>query len=353
MASSTYTVKFALGTFSAAEAAPFTGVVLDGKVVPLEALAPLVSTNGSELSGTESTLALFDKWARAYPALQSAVNALSAPSSDAARAATRAQKPMSALRVHPPVASRQIFLSGANYFKHVVDLIVDMGAGKTPETAGMDKTQLREYAEALMTRRRESGTPYIFTKPVSVMSGAFDPVVIPPDAGQPDWELELAVVIGRTARHVRRADALDYVAGYTIVNDITNRDQVWVKGDMKAMGSDWLTSKCRPTYLPCGPVIVPAAFIPDPQALRISLRLNGEIKQDDTTADMIFNVARLIEHLSGLLELQPGDLICTGSPAGNGTHFNRFLQPGDVMTAAIEGLGEQRTPVIAERKPAL
>jgi 2-keto-4-pentenoate hydratase/2-oxohepta-3-ene-1,7-dioic acid hydratase in catechol pathway len=97
---------------------------------------------------------------------------------------------------------------------------------------------------------------------------------------------------------------------------------------------------------------VPAAFVKDPQGLRITLELNGEIKQNDTTADMIFDVARLIEHVSGLLELQPGDLICTGSPAGNGTHFNRFLQPGDLMTAAIEGLGEQRTPVIAERNHA-
>jgi len=118
---------------------------------------------------------------------------------------------------------------------------------------------------------------------------------------------------------------------------------------MKAMGTDWMTSKCRPTYLPCGPVIVPSAFVPDPQQLQITLKLNGETKQDDSTSDMIFDVARLIEHISSLIELQPGDLICTGSPAGNGTHFNRYLQPGDVMRAAITGLGEQRTPVIAER----
>jgi 2,4-didehydro-3-deoxy-L-rhamnonate hydrolase len=340
--------RFALGTFSSPGASPFTGVVLDGKVIPLQSLAPFAA-QGFGLTGAESTLTLFDRWATAYPALQSAVNVLCARTSDSARAAMDVQMPMTALRVHPPVAPRQIFLSGANYFKHVVDIIVDMGAGKTPETAGMDENQLREFAVALMTRRRESGTPYIFTKPVSVMSGAFDPVIIPRDAEQPDWEVELAVVIGRAARHVRRADALGYVAGYTIVNDITNRGQIWVKGDMKAMGTDWMTCKCRPTYLPCGPVIVPAEFVRDPQALRISLRLNGEVKQDDTTADMLFNVARLIEHISGLIELQPGDLICTGSPAGNGTHFNRFLQPGDVMTAAIEGLGEQRTPVIAER----
>jgi 2-keto-4-pentenoate hydratase/2-oxohepta-3-ene-1,7-dioic acid hydratase in catechol pathway len=92
---------------------------------------------------------------------------------------------------------------------------------------------------------------------------------------------------------------------------------------------------------------VPAAFVPDPQDLRLTLRLNGDIKQDESTADMIFDVARLIEHVSSVLELQPGDLICTGSPAGNGTHFNRYLQPGDLVTAHITGLGEQSTPVMA------
>jgi 2-keto-4-pentenoate hydratase/2-oxohepta-3-ene-1,7-dioic acid hydratase in catechol pathway len=344
---------FALGTFSTDGIRRYVGVVLEGELVtPLEALAPLAGEFGYELSEVQSTLTLLERWEETYPILQAVVNRLDVRSSGPTRYATAAQHHMESLRVHAPVTPRQIFLSGANYFQHVVDMIVDLGPGKTPGTEGMSSAQLRRHAEALMTRRRAQGSPYIFTKPVSVLSGAFDSIVIPPDTKQPDWEIELGVIIGRAARHVSKADALHYVAGYTIVNDITNRDQIWVRGDMQAMGTDWFTSKCRPTYLPCGPVIVPAAFVPDPQNLRLTLRLNGEVKQDESTRDMIFDVAQLIEHLSGLLELQPGDLICTGSPAGNGTHFNRYLQPGDVVSATITGLGEQSTPVVAERNPA-
>jgi len=238
-------------------------------------------------------------------------------------------------------------MSGANYFKHVVDLIVDLGPGKTPGTEGMDAVQLRAHAQELMTRRRAEGSPYFFSKPVSAMSGPFDPIVLSPGAEQPDWELELAVVIGKPARNVSRAEAADYIAGYAIANDITNRDQVWTKGDMKPMGTDWIASKSSPTYLPVGPYIVPASHVADPQQLQLELRLNGETKQNETTADMIFDVARLIENLSGLVQLLPGDLVYTGSPAGNGTHYHRFLRPGDVVEGSITGLGVQRTPVIA------
>ena len=342
--------RFALGTFSAPNRPRFAGLVVrEDQVIAVDALQTLIAEAGGEPFEADSVLGIFDRWDRAHEALQIAADSLTSASTAAARAAAGTLVPLTSLCVHSPIAPRQIFLSGANYFKHVVDIIVDMGPGKTPGTEGMDAQQLRSHAEDLMTRRRLEGSPYIFSKPVSVLSGAFDSVVIPRGTEQPDWEVELAVVIGRAARHVKRADAKNYIGGYTIVNDITNRDQVWTKGDMKAMGTDWMTSKCRPTYLPCGPVIVPSAFVPDPQQLQITLKLNGETKQDESTSDMIFDVARLIEHISSLIELQPGDLICTGSPAGNGTHFNRYLQPGDVMSAAITGLGEQRTPVIAER----
>jgi 2-keto-4-pentenoate hydratase/2-oxohepta-3-ene-1,7-dioic acid hydratase in catechol pathway len=239
-------------------------------------------------------------------------------------------------------------MSGANYFKHVVDIIVDLGPGKTPGTDGMDPQQLRSYAEALMRRRQTEGEPYIFSKPVSVLSGAFDPIVVPGVARQPDWELELAVVIGRPARHVNKADALGYVAGYTVANDITNRDWVWAKPDMKAMGTDWIAAKCSPTYLPVGPYIVPASHVTNPQDLQVQLKLNGQTMQDESTADMIFDVARLVEHVSSRVQLLPGDLICTGSPAGNGTHYGRFLQPGDIVEGSITGLGTQRNSVVAE-----
>src|SRR5690606_14410687 len=152
-------------------------------------------------------------------------------------------------------------------------------------------------------------------------------------------------------RRVSRAEALDYVAGYVVVNDITLRERVMRRpGDMREMGMDWVASKCAPTFLPMGPYLVPAAFVGDPQRLQVTLKLTGEVMQDESTADMIFDVARLIEALSQHCVLLPGDLICTGSPAGNGVHYGRFLQPGDVLEGSITGLGTQRNPCVAEQR---
>jgi 2-keto-4-pentenoate hydratase/2-oxohepta-3-ene-1,7-dioic acid hydratase in catechol pathway len=251
--------------------------------------------------------------------------------------------------VHPPVnLPRQIFCSGANYKKHVIDLIIDEGGG--PMTENMTAEERRAWATRMMDDRAANGYPYMFSKPVSVVTGAYDNIILPPHAKAPDWELELGVVIGRKARHVARAEALNYVAGYSIVNDITNRDHVFRRDAVKAMGSDWVAAKGSPTYLPFGPYLVPAAFVPDPQNLQLTLKLNGEIKQDESTADMIFDIARQIEYLSSLVELWPGDVICTGSPAGNGTHYKRFLQEGDVVESTITGLGTQRNVCVKERK---
>ena len=350
MTPTSLTSGFALGSFSLAGCAPFAGLVLPGdRVIAVDALRSLCAELGLPALNAASTLTLFEQWATALPMLQAGAQALHHAASPAARDLVARMVPMNSLRVHPPVASRQIFLCGANYFKHVVDIIVDMGPGKSPGTAGMDATQLRAYAEDLMTRRRLEGAPYVFSKPVSVLSGAFDPIVLPALPQQPDWELELTLVIGSPARHVSRAQALHHVAGYTLANDITNRDLIWTQGDMKAMGTDWLSAKSCPGYLPVGPYIVPAAQVRDPQDLRIELKLNGQTMQDDCTSDMIFDVARIVEHISSVVQLLPGDLICTGSPAGNGTHYNRFLQPGDIVEGAITGLGGMRTPVISER----
>ncbi len=343
--------RFGLGTFSAAGGPPFPGLVLaDEQVIGVHALHGLCASLGHPLPEAGSTLALLENWATALPALQAAADALSRADTPALRARRMQAVAMNTLRVHAPVSARQLLMAGANYFKHVVDLIVDMGPGKTPGTEGMDPAALRAHAQAMMQRRRAEGSPYFFCKPVSAMSGPFDPIVLPAHAEQPDWELELAVVIGKPARHVHRADALAHVAGYTIANDITNRDWVWARADAKAMGTDWIASKSQPSYLPVGPYIVPAAHVGDPQQLEIELRLNGATMQHESTADMIFGVARLIEHLSGLMQLLPGDLVCTGSPAGNGTHHGRFLRAGDVVEGRIAGLGVQRTPVVTETR---
>jgi 2-keto-4-pentenoate hydratase/2-oxohepta-3-ene-1,7-dioic acid hydratase in catechol pathway len=155
------------------------------------------------------------------------------------------------------------------------------------------------------------------------------------------------VVIGRRARHVSPEHAMEHVAGYAVVNDVTAREHIF-RHDGSALGADWLSGKCFPTFLPFGPMVVPRQFVPDPYALTIRLSVNGKIYQDETTADMMISIERQIAYLSDRVELMPGDLICTGSPYGNGSAFGVFLKPGDVMEAAITGLGTQRNPCIAE-----
>lgn len=340
--------SFALGTFSIAGSPSFPALVRNQDAVALAALQPLADSLGVYLGGVDSMLSFMQAWeqnSRSLIAIESFLEREAA----GARIWKSLSAPLSALKVHAPVAPRQVFCCGANYFKHVVDLIVDQGPGANPGTAGMDAKTLREYAEDLMTRRKTTGTPYFFNKPVSSITGPNDPIVLPGFAKKPDWELELAVVIGKPARHVKRAEALDYVAGFTIANDISNRDWIWARDEVKAMGTDWVAGKSCPTYLPLGPYIVPRQFVADPQDLTITLKLNGKVKQNESTSDMIFDVARQIEHLSSLVQLLPGDIICTGSPAGNGTHYNRFLQEGDVVESSISGLGSQHNPCILER----
>ncbi len=340
--------SFALGTFSERGRQPFPAFVLDGKIAPIDALKPVFEQLGVALLGMSSVLELLQSWETSFGALRRAADFLQ----DELHRSERRRSifvPSEQVRFHPPVdLPRQVFCAGANYRKHVVDLIVDQATG---EDSGLSPDERRARATKLMDERTAHGAPFVFSKPASAITGPYDPVTLPRHAAQPDWELELAVIIGKPGRHVSRGEALDYVAGYTIVNDITNRDLVFRK-DTGAMGADWIAAKGSPSYLPMGPYLVPACFVPDPQNLQITLRLNGQVMQDESTADMIFGVARIIEFLSTYVQLWPGDLIATGSPAGNGTHYNRFLKPGDIMEGSVTGLGEIRNECIGEEAGA-
>ena len=326
--------SFHLGTFSVAGCRPFPGLVIDERVIAIEAIFPCATL-----------LDVLDDWQSHFAILRDIASALVAsPASQPARQL----RPLGDLTVHAPIPQpRTVYCSGANYKKHVVDLIV-AHQGQA-ETEGMSLEQKRAWGMKVMDERAANGTPFIFIKPQSAVTGPFDPIIVPRDAKKPDWELELGVVIGRRARRVSRERALDYVAGYTVVNDITLRERVFRrKGDSPELGMDFTLSKGAPSFLPMGPLLAPAAFVGDPQQLQVTLKLNGKVMQDESTSDMIFTVARLIEYLSGGVELQPGDVICTGSPAGNGMHYGRFIQEGDVIEGSITGprlgLGTQRNP---------
>lgn len=329
-------MKFSLGTFSQPGGSRFAGICFDEQVLALAAVHAEAVRCGARWASDASVLDLLQDWDVNLATMRILVEQLPLQHPLAVG--------MSTLTVHAPVdLPRQVLCTGANYRKHVVDLTMDMGVG--PD--GLEGEALRKWAEGMMDERVLNGEPYVFPKLPSAITGAFERVFLPVTTHKPDWELELAVIIGRPARNVRREDALDYVAGYSIVNDVSARDLI-ARTDYKMLGTDWLRSKSSPSFMPFGPTLVPACFVPDPQKLRITLKLNGQTMQDESTADMLFDVARQIEYISAHVQLWPGDLIATGSPAGNGTHYNRFLRGGDVMDSEIEGLGRQRSVCVKE-----
>ncbi|PPB80913.1 2-keto-4-pentenoate hydratase/2-oxohepta-3-ene-1,7-dioic acid hydratase in catechol pathway [Albidovulum inexpectatum] len=185
--------------------------------------------------------------------------------------------------------------------------------------------------------------PIIFSKASSALSGPNDPIVIPRGSEKTDWEVELGVVIGRETLYVSEDQALDHVAGYCTINDVSERSfQI-------ERGGQWIKGKSAPGFGPIGPWLVTADEVPNPQALNLSLDLNGERVQDSSTDDMIFSVAQIVSYMSRFMKLMPGDVIATGTPSGVGMGMKpqRFLRPGDVVTLRVEGLGEQRQEVIA------
>jgi 2,4-didehydro-3-deoxy-L-rhamnonate hydrolase len=185
--------------------------------------------------------------------------------------------------------------------------------------------------------------PILFSKATSSLWGPFDDVTIPKGSQKTDWEVELGVVIGKRTEHVSEAEALASVAGYCTINDLSER------AFQIERGGQWVKGKSAPTFGPIGPWLVTADEVPDPQALALSLDLNGKRVQDSSTSDMIFSVARIISHMSEFLALLPGDIITTGTPSGVGMGMKppRYLKAGDVMSLEVQGLGRQGQTAVA------
>jgi len=188
--------------------------------------------------------------------------------------------------------------------------------------------------------------PIVFTKAISCIQGPDDEVMLPKGAVKGDWEVELGVVIGKQARHVTQKSALDYVAGYCVANDVSEREFQLERG------GQWDKGKGCDTFGPLGPWLVTKDEVPNPQKLAMWLDVNGERMQTGNTRTMIFSVAKIVSHLSEYMTLMPGDVIITGTPPGVGMGMKpqRFLRKGDVMTLGIEGLGQQRQVVVAFRR---
>ncbi|CAN5554426.1 fumarylacetoacetate hydrolase family protein [soil metagenome] len=203
------------------------------------------------------------------------------------------------------------------------------------------------YAKhAKETKAAIPSEPIIFFKSTTSLTGPFDNIIIPKNSEKTDWEVELALVIGKKASYVDEAEAMDYVAGYTLHNDVSER------AFQLERGGTWDKGKGCDTFAPVGPWLVTKNEIADPHSLRLWLSLNGKMMQDSNTDDLIFNIPFLVSYISQFMTLLPGDIISTGTPAGVGLGFtpNIYLKEGDVVELGIDGLGISKQEVVAYKK---
>lgn len=185
--------------------------------------------------------------------------------------------------------------------------------------------------------------PILFLKAPSALCGPNDDLILPKNALKTDWEVELAFVIGRKASYIAQSEVLDFIVGYTILNDYSERSFQFERG------GQWVKGKSNDRFAPLGPYLLTKEEVIDPQNLPMWLRVNGEIKQQSTTRDMIFGILEIVSYVSQFMTLMPGDVISTGTPfgVGMGSKPPRFLQAGDVVELGIDGLGEQKQRVVA------
>ena len=302
-----------LVTFSAVgtDAPTHLGVHIGDQIVDLVKLA---ATAGVRLSGDLRSLI----WA-GEPALERVRRLILDVGPDLR--ASGACRPVEQVRLHAPFRPGKIIGVGLNYVEHVA-----------------------ESHRSLDTARELPDRPVLFSKPATAVTGPGQPIRHNADlTKQLDWEVELAVVIGRTATRVSEADAWDHVFGYSILNDISARDQ--------RRSGQWFFSKGQDSYAPFGPVVVTADEIPDPHGLDLRLTVNGEVKQDSNTRYMLFRIPKLIADISSGVTLEAGDVIATGSPSGVGAGMvpPQFLKPGDLVEASINGIGTLANPVVDAR----
>jgi 2-keto-4-pentenoate hydratase/2-oxohepta-3-ene-1,7-dioic acid hydratase in catechol pathway len=232
--------------------------------------------------------------------------------------------PLASTRMRAPVLwPPTIYCAGANYSDHMLEMARALNSEPEPDP------------------HRVGLKPWHFIKASRTLADPGSKVTLPPASKEVDWEAELTAVIGQQAKDVSLENALDYVAGYTVANDLSARD-LMRRPPVRPTSpffSDWVGQKCFDGACPLGPWIVPASDIPDPQNLGIKLWVNDLIKQDSNTSKMIFNLAEQISHLSSRLTLYPGDLVLSGTPSGVGAARKEFLKPGDVVKVWVENVG--------------
>jgi 2-keto-4-pentenoate hydratase/2-oxohepta-3-ene-1,7-dioic acid hydratase in catechol pathway len=246
----------------------------------------------------------------------------------------------------PPLTDPRVFLSAAvNYQEHANE----MAGGAAPAPAKDVDPKVAQGIPGLWTRRPGDTrqNPYFFPKVQGAIVGDGDAIRIPPGRDRIDWECEMAVVIGRTARRVSRDQAADYIFGYTLMNDVSDRGG---RADGRH-GTDWLIGKSHDTFAPLGPYVVPRQFVPDPQKLGIKFTLSGKVMQDSNTDRMTHTVVEMVEFASHIITLSPGDILSMGSPAGVGTARATpiYMKAGDTSVCSMDRIGTLTNPVEADR----
>jgi len=293
-------------------------LVIDSQLYDLEAARAAGLPPLPETWVTQGVEAMLRDWANAQTWLRDATPIA------AALAASGAIRPVAdgAAAVAAPFVPSRIFCAASNYASHANEMGTVLAA-------------------------KSQSKPYMFLKLSNTVIGNGETIQMPPETSKLDWEVELAAVIGKRCRRVSVEDALDAVACYTIVNDISARD-LNIRGDYP-FKHDWFQGKCHDTFAPIGPWLVPAWQIPDPQAVQMRLDVNDEPMQQDSTANMIWTVREQIAYLSTIVTLEPGDVIATGTPTGVGMGRGIYLNAGDRLVASIEGIGRLSNQVQAER----
>jgi len=247
---------------------------------------------------------------------------------------------LAAVTLRPPLVPGLMLNAAVNYSEHASEMTRRPGAG--PATPASPPQSI----PGLWQRRPDDTrhNPYLFLKAPNAVIAAGEPIRIPPRRDRIDWECEMTLIIGREATRVPVERAADFIFGYTLQNDVSDRGE---RGDGRH-GSDWLIAKSHDTFAPLGPFIVPSEFVKDPQNLPIRFSLNGQLMQDSTTARMTHSVHELVSFASHVITLRPGDAIATGSAAGVGVARKPpvFMKAGDRAVCSVEGIGTLASPVV-------
>lgn len=255
--------------------------------------------------------------------------------------------PVAQLKHLPPITDPKVLLSTAvNYTEHAIEMT---GKANTAASAAAVDPKVALGIPGYWARRPGDPrhNPYFFVKANSAITGHLDPILLPAGRDRIDWECEMNIVIGKTAKRVSRDHAAEYIFGYTLMNDVSDRGG---RADGRH-GSDWQLGKSHDTFAPLGPYVVPRQFVPDPQKLAVKFTLSGKVMQDSNTDRMTHNVFELVEYASHMMTLHPGDLISTGSPAGVGTARATpiYFKDGDTSVCTIESIGTLQNPVKADK----